>query len=252
MSALLLTKHQVLDFVEKGRVRSLTCELRKSNRSRRINLRLKSPHFALLTFPKRMSWETAEIFLHKQKDWLQQKSLELPVSISLKQYFEEGGKICLCPSMGARKVSVFTDDHTDRPWVSLENQEIGIQLPPCEQEDYKIKLACRKLAHQFLPGWIEWAEEKAGLYSNRLRVGDQQTRWGSCSPRGTISLNWRIILLPVELGNYVIFHELAHLAEMNHSGRFWAKLEEFVPNARAVDRELSKVGKPVFALGRVD
>ena len=113
-----------------------------------------------------------------------------------------------------------------------------------------IKLACRKLAYQFLPGWLEWAENYAGLYSKKLRIGDQRTRWGSCSPKGTLSLNWRIILLPQELGSYVIFHELAHLAQMNHSPKFWQKLEEFVPNAKAVDRKLTRDGKVIFSLGR--
>ncbi|MDA7823292.1 M48 family metallopeptidase, partial [Opitutales bacterium] len=62
---------------------------------------------------------------------------------------------------------------------------------------------------------------------------------------------WRIVLLPEELGNYVLFHELAHLVEMNHSPRFWAKLEGFVPQAKEKDRELSKVGSPIFSLGRM-
>jgi len=54
------------------------------------------------------------------------------------------------------------------------------------------------------------------------------------------------------LGNYVLFHELAHLQEMNHSSRFWTKLEEFVPGAKETDRKLSRVGKPVFSLGRTE
>ena len=246
----LRTKELLLEFEQDGQVRSLRCELRKSKRTRRINLRLKSKDFALLTFPSRMAWATAEKFLMDHQDWLERKSQQFPIPISMRKYFENGGKICLGPSMVEREVSLSFEEYTDRPLISLENQEVGISVPRLGQEDEMIKLACRKLAYQFLPGWLEWAENYAGLYSKRLRIGDQRTRWGSCSPKGTLSLNWRIILLPQELGNYVIFHELAHLAQMNHSPKFWQKLEEFVPNARAVDRKLTKDGKVIFSLGR--
>ena len=246
----LQTKELLLEFEEDGQVRSLRCELRKSKRTRRINLRVKSTDFALLTFPSRMAWATAEKFLMDHQDWLERKSQQFPVPISMRKYFDDGGKICLGPSMVESKVSLSFDEYTDRPLISLENQQIGIRVPRSGQEDEMIKLACRKLAYQFLPGWLEWAENYAGLYSKKLRIGDQRTRWGSCSPKGTLSLNWRIILLPQELGNYVIFHELAHLAQMNHSPKFWQKLEEFVPNARAVDRKLTKDGKVIFSLGR--
>jgi predicted metal-dependent hydrolase len=246
----LKTKELVLEFEEDGQVRSLRCELRKSKRTRRINLRLKSTDFALLTFPYRMAWATAEKFLMDHQDWLERKSQQFPVPISMRKYFEDGGKICLGPSMVEREVSLTFDEYTDRPLISLENQQIGIRVPRSGQEGEMIKLACRKLAYQFLPGWLEWAENYAGLYSKRLRIGDQRTRWGSCSPKGTLSLNWRIILLPQELGSYVIFHELAHLAQMDHSPKFWQKLEEFVPNAKVVDRKLTKDGKVIFSLGR--
>lgn len=240
----------MLEFEEDGQVRSLRCELRKSKRTCRINLRLKSKDFALLTFPSRMAWATAEKFLMDHQEWLERKSQQFPVPISMRKYFEDGGKICLGPSMVESKVSLSFDEYTNRPLISLENQQIGIRVPRSGQEGEMIKLACRKLAYQFLPGWLEWAENYAGLYSKKLRIGDQRTRWGSCSPKGTLSLNWRIILLPQELGNYVIFHELAHFAQMNHSAKFWQKLEELVPNAKAVDRKLTKDGKEIFSLGR--
>jgi predicted metal-dependent hydrolase len=246
----LQTKELLLEFEQDGQVRFLRCELRKSKRARRINLRLKSTDFALLTFPSRMAWATADKFLMDHKEWLERKSQEFPSPISMRKYFEDGGKICLGGSTDEREVTVSFDDRTDRPWISLENQKIGILVPVSGDEDEMIKQACRKLAHQFLPGWVDWAERLTGLDSKRLRIGDQCTRWGSCSPKGTLSLNWRVILLPQKLGSYVIFHELAHLAQMNHSPKFWQKLEEFVPNAKAVDRKLTKDGKVIFSLGR--
>ena len=246
------TKFETLEFFDDSKRRTLVCELRKSPRSRRINLRLKSPVSALLTFPQRMGWKDAELFLQQQTDWLRRKSLEFPVPSSLSDYFARGSFICLDSRGSDKPVNIQIDAHANRTRTSLENQQVSIFVAGEENREHLIKEACRKLACQFLPSRLQWAEERTGLQSKRIRVGDQSTRWGSCSPRGTISLNWRIILLPQELGNYVLFHELTHLVEMNHSSRFWSKLEEFVPGAKKMDRKLSRVGKPVFALGRIE
>jgi predicted metal-dependent hydrolase len=237
-------------FIEGSQVRELICELRKSKRTRRIHLRLKSKDFALLTFPYLTSRKEAERFLNEHSEWLRSKSSQFPRNVSLNEHFNNGGKICIGADKSEKTVSVHTDEKADRNWVSLENQQVKICIAPANNPEASIKDACRKLASQFLPSWLNWAENITGLKAKRIRVGDQQTRWGSCSPKATISLNWRIILLPERLGSYILFHELAHLVEMNHSPRFWEKLVGFVPDARKIDRELSREGKPIFALGR--
>lgn len=71
-----------------------------------------------------------------------------------------------------------------------------------------------------------------------LRLSAARTRWGSCSRASGIRLNWRLIHLPLELVDYVICHELAHLVEMNHSPRFWAVVENLYPDWRAARRAL--------------
>ncbi len=71
-----------------------------------------------------------------------------------------------------------------------------------------------------------------GLAVRRVTIRDQKSRWGSCSSKGTISLNWRLIQTPASVSEYVILHELAHLRHMNHSTRFWQEVEKLCPDYR--------------------
>ena len=77
-----------------------------------------------------------------------------------------------------------------------------------------------------------------GFSFNRVTVRRQKTRWGSCSSRNGISLNMRIVLLPVHLQDYVILHELMHTKIKNHGRGFWLALNRLVGNARDLDRQL--------------
>jgi predicted metal-dependent hydrolase len=69
----------------------------------------------------------------------------------------------------------------------------------------------------------------------RVRVGNQRTRWGSCSISGTISLNWRLIQTPPFVRDYIIVHELMHLREMNHSRRFWEHVAAACPEYKSAE-----------------
>jgi predicted metal-dependent hydrolase len=79
------------------------------------------------------------------------------------------------------------------------------------------------------------AQEEAGLIGveyGRIRIGGQRTLWGSCSPRGTLSFNWRLALAPPDVLDYVVVHELCHLRVPNHSRRFWELVERHRPHWR--------------------
>ena len=81
-----------------------------------------------------------------------------------------------------------------------------------------------------------------GMGVTAVSVRNQRTRWGSCTTGGVISLNWRLIQTPESVRDYIIYHELMHLREMNHSARFWARVEEVCPAWREAEHWLKRNG----------
>ena len=97
-----------------------------------------------------------------------------------------------------------------------------------------------------LPGRCAALGTPHRLVPARVVVRDQQSRWGSCSTRGTIALNWRLVQMPREVADYVMLHELVHLEHPNHSRRYWARVAEVCADWRAAERWLRTVGRDLF------
>jgi len=118
---------------------------------------------------------------------------------------------------------------------------------------HAIGLTSRQI-QTFVMGWyqqqaITCFKQRIELYAPELaipippfRLSQAKTRWGSCNSRGLITLNWRLIQLPLHLIDYVVAHELAHLIEMNHSKEFWEVVERVCPGYQDVLKELKKYG----------
>ena len=83
---------------------------------------------------------------------------------------------------------------------------------------------------------------ETGVDVKHVTVRNQRSRWGSCSAGGTISLNWRLVQTPDPVRDYIIYHELMHLREMNHSDRFWARVEEVCSWWRDAEKWLKRNG----------
>jgi predicted metal-dependent hydrolase len=113
--------------------------------------------------------------------------------------------------------------------------------------DYKpaIQKHLRKLAQHELPERVLELASLHGIEVARVSVRNQKSRWGSCSRRGTISLNWRLILAPEFVRDYIILHELAHRRQMNHSDKFWQEVEQLYPDYLTAERWL-KVNQSVL------
>lgn len=91
---------------------------------------------------------------------------------------------------------------------------------------------------------------KMGVTYAKLTVKDQKTRWGSCSARGNLNFNWRIILAPEPVTDYVVIHELAHRIHMNHSEAFYRTVEAVMPDYREQVRWLKTQGAVLMQAGR--
>jgi predicted metal-dependent hydrolase len=130
--------------------------------------------------------------------------------------------------MSAAEIQRVLADHGD--WIAEQRRQ---QLPRLglhrlDVDEQEARVAARELV-------VALADEEAsklGVAYARIRIGDQRTRWGSCSPRGTLSFNWRLVLAPLEVLDYVVVHELCHLRVPNHSAAFWGLVEGSRPRWR--------------------
>jgi predicted metal-dependent hydrolase len=102
----------------------------------------------------------------------------------------------------------------------------GRELRPALERWY------RRMARVEIGMRLDRACEITGTRYLKLTVRDQRTRWASCSHSGTMSFNWRLLLGPEPILDYVVWHEVCHLREMNHSRRFWALVAEHCPDYR--------------------
>ncbi len=97
-------------------------------------------------------------------------------------------------------------------------------------------------ARRKIIGRLAELAKQHGFTYNKVSIRNQRTRWGSCSGKGNISLNIKLVALPLELFDYVILHELAHTKVHNHSRKFWQELDKYVDNGKVKAKKLIEYG----------
>nr|WP_286181794.1 SprT family zinc-dependent metalloprotease [Desulfovibrio sp. Huiquan2017] len=136
-------------------------------------------------------------------------------------------------------------DYLDRPGrvrVTENAARLLVAGPALDREGLLDGL-CRhtvKKAREALLPWLDRASRRTGFQYAALRVRRQRTRWGSCSSRGTISLNAKLLFLPPVLVDHLLLHELCHTRHMNHSPAYWACVAEYEPDYRRLEAEVSR------------
>lgn len=141
-------------------------------------------------------------------------------------------------------------DPDRKTWVKIDGtgKVITIRSSSKSSKNRRDSLACflKRYGKKTIIPEVQVLAAETGIAVERVFIRDQKTRWGSSSARGNISLNWRIILLPVAVANYLILHELTHQLHMNHSREFWETLAKSCPQCIEYDRWLKE---NVYLLG---
>jgi hypothetical protein len=203
-------------------------------RARRYVLRLRPDGTARVTVPRGGSLAEARRFADRHRPWLEAQLQRPPVARPVPQEWRIGSQI------------LFRGD-----LVRLEaeaNGHVAIRLGeekfPIANLDADLRPAVekhlRRLAEWELPPRVMELAAAHQLTVRRVTVRSQRTRWGSCSRRATVSLNWRLIQTPGFVRDYIVLHELMHLREMNHSARFWRQVETVCPDYLQAERWLKQ------------
>lgn len=116
-------------------------------------------------------------------------------------------------------------------WNQIDSEQLQAHLS--ELKKFYLQEA-EKLIPQRLALW----SESMKLYPKKLSLRNQKSRWGSCSAKGTLNINWRLMGAPIEVLDYILVHELSHLRHMNHSEKFWNLVESHYPDYQTSEKWL--------------
>lgn len=224
--------------------------INRRKRARYLRLRLNYRNQVAVSVPWHCSHRKALRFVEKHREWLKQQLACIPrvhkVSQWLKKYpfvSAYGNRFAACIDSNSCKRAGYL--------VDRERQEILLRMPDSHSDfDVSLQRLIKSFAKEVISCRLKYHAQRLGLNFKKLSIRDQVSRWGSCSARGSISLNWRLVLIAPELQDYVMLHELAHLTEMNHSCRFWALLDQYDPNRLAHETGLNSITAEIMRVGR--
>jgi predicted metal-dependent hydrolase len=205
-------------------------EYRKRRNARRYILRVNAAgNGGCVTIPRGGSLAEARIFAKRNARWLEDR-LRRRREMATEKMGEDkvlfrGAEVAIA-SLDAPNPLI--------PTLSPSGGE-GVQSAAAS-----VKLKLWQLAWKELPTRVAELAAQHGLTVRRVSVRDQRSRWGSCSARGVISLNWRLVQTPDFVRDYIIVHELMHLRQMNHSPQYWKLVYEAFPRTDEAEKWLKR------------
>lgn len=210
-------------------------------RARRYVLRLRADGTARVTIPRGGNQAEARAFVERNRGWLenqiarhQARRPQTPNHWHLGTEIWFRGALVRIKSVPSGPIGFATEAISMVPSVTdFSSVDFStVDLRPA------IEKYLRRLATAELPVRVMELAAQHHLTVNRVTVRNQKSRWGSCSRRRTISLNWRLIQTPDWVRDYIILHELAHLRQMNHSPKFWREVEAICPDYQRAEKWL--------------
>lgn len=221
-STLIVTEHSVITLQGQevayflSRVRSRKSLTVQVNAQGELHVRI----------PWRVTLSQTEHFIRDHAPWVLQRLQLANKAMASRPILKEGSilpfldtSLLLC--YGTVQIRpIFREE--DRLWVSGPDHSPQTLIKRLEQW-------YRSQAQQHLALCLEDWSNQLGLRFERMMIRDQKSRWGSCSAKKTISLNWRLMFMPTRVVDYVMIHELCHLRHMNHSAEFWAMVGGIIP-----------------------
>jgi predicted metal-dependent hydrolase len=206
--------------------------IRRSTRARRVRVRVDAHEGVEVVLPARAPQREAAAAVAELRPWIERRLREaaavrerLAARAGTVPYL--GAALQLVPEAGRTRVHRRGD---------------ALLVPEGDDAREALERWYRRGAREVMAPKLDEATAALGRPYKRLTIRGQRTRWGSCSTSGTISLNWRLLLAPEPVLDYVVWHEACHLAVLDHSPRFWKLLERHLPGYRAPRRWLRDHG----------
>jgi len=215
--------------------RQVPIVLIRNPRAHRYVLRLRRDGVARVTVPRGGSAGEARKFVERNRPWLEQQLQKMAALPEERRELRLGTEVLFRGEM----VKIESVNNGATGQIRFGSEVVAVANPAGDLRVPIVRHLRKLAAVEFPPVVLSFAAIH-GLVVKRVTVRDQRSRWGSCSRRGTISLNWRLIQAPPFVRDYLILHELAHLREMNHSPRFWREVERLCPNYKIAELWLRK------------
>lgn len=205
--------------------------VRRSERARRARVSVPADGFVEVVLPRRARERDAAAAVRELRPWIERRLREHAEARA--RVAERAGTV---PYLGASLVLV------SEPGRSRVDRRGGRLHVPAGDARPALERWYRRQAHAEVGPRLDAACSAAGLRHGGLSIRGQRTRWASCSATGAMSFNWRLLLAPEPVVDYVVWHEVCHLAVHDHSPRFWALLERHRPDCREHARWLRRHG----------
>jgi predicted metal-dependent hydrolase len=202
----------------------------RNRRARHYIIRVQRDGSLRVTIPRGGSRREADRFVGEKTAWIERERARL-----LDARDAARANDCLV-TLGGESLRVAVEEASGNRIARFGGHRV--RVPAGTGVKAAVERHLRAMATECLPQRLATLARSLGRTVTGVTVRAQRTRWGSCSPSGRISLNWRLIQLPPSVADYVLLHELTHLVHMNHSRRFWRELERACPWHREARRFL--------------